>query len=1320
MKQQWFTKLGILGLACGLGLGVWAAEPGQGQRLRGFGTVAEAPFSAGSLPGVAFACDSPEHALLLLHKLGRDLAQTATVPATWQKVPLGGQEVPVLVRPGLGSFLLACQGQTVWAFTSPADKDLGAAFAEAQPRLAGARFFDAAYSYPVYLDKFSHYGIGSWYPLYWGESTPKGTANDMDSHFAFARKLDLTIQPNCGGYLLRNVLPKLREYGRPWHFAQWQEWSRELALMAPEELVLPNDKFTTMPSYYGQVSDGGRRLLEYRNWCFQNVVREYKQEPLLVDWLDPNGEVGPFGNFFYWDFSEGNRLNLVRYLQTVRGYTLKGLGQAWYGESRHFKSWNDVPIPMSYEFYGWREGDPVAAKTWRIHPAWQSQDAKANAELPWYARRNDCPPAVLDGVSKGWHKADFDDRGWAAFQLPGGEEGAAFWRSNRAQFWYRGTIEAPEKWLAKAKKAGRVYLTLATLTGARGWKNPDRVWVNGQEVANLWRQPGADIVGQLDVTALIRPGANTVVYLPAQASVGVGGPVFLTSRPREEFPFADAGVSARFRDWHEYINWCVMDKMEQTFKAIRSADPDRFIKMHAAEDKNHGIPLQARYGCFGHNTGEGGFFRPWDKRFGYPYGVPSSAEFGGYIESVPGLKRWLGWFTFEGLNAFDNFHNLQQMMYSVNKDVWTEYLPYLKLAPRRDIKRPDVALLWSPFNCNILPRPVPYCFDLGRGDLQSIGYSYVLASEATVHDGKIAGYPVLWDTGTWIMSPETVADIRAYVEAGGTFVALQETGRHGYDRRDTWPIADLTGFKVREVRPMTGSLSILVEQPLFRKLAGKTFFNRGKSIDYSDYNYADKCIALDPVAAECQAIARYEDGSIAIGLRQLGKGRVVVLGSPFWRDSYDGAGMWWPGEGQSLFLEDLLAGLGLKPLAAATTHDVWREHYLAANGTEEFLCLWNPFDSPRTFSVDWTTVNPAGALFDPKDGKPVPATVNGTAVHVEQITLGPLETRILATQPNRPPREAVQAWFAQLSRWWQASAPGQELQRPDLPVYELRLADQLRGKVLTGAGAAGFDAARLSAQAEPGPDWVRGAAQSFEELAGKPDAARRCFFHVSFAQPPSWRDGDTVLLYVRTFAHAVGDKIGPVDAWLNGERVLTQAKCVARGYNTLDGGAELPLAGKLRRDGPNVLVLGTGPNGFVGEVVVARRPAPAAELEVSGTWQVQADAASGLRPATLPGTLDGLFARKDDVVVPADWRHSRVFVSLSLADVTTFDSLAVNGKVIFHPVNWFAPVTYMDITPWVRFGAANQFTLFSKRATREWQPGKMAVQRLALQRVDQR
>ncbi|MHB9023027.1 MAG: hypothetical protein ACYC7E_02470 [Armatimonadota bacterium] len=1260
--------------------------------IRGFGKVDMAPLASTGLHGYTFQCENAQRAELFLHKLGRDMAQSSTVVTEWEEIMLDERKIPVLVRPGLGSFLLAAAGAKVLVFTTTQDRDLEIAYASAAPLLAGARFYAAKYRYPVYLDKFSHYGIGSWYPQYWGDNNTKGKPNNVDDHFVYAKKMGLTIQPNGGGYLLENLLPKIREYERPYHFAQWQEWTQELARMAPEELVMPGKNWSAMPHYYGQVSDGGKRLLTYRNWSFQQVVKRYVDDPLLVDWLDPNGEVGPHNFFYYWDFSEGNRMRFTEYLRTARGYTLASLGEAWYGNKGKFRSWDQVPIPMDYDLYGWERDSIQADRTWKMHPA-----------------------TLSEGLAKGYASEQCADGGWVSFPIPGNEMPAIFWRAAKPT-WYRGTLNVPQAWLKAHKTRGRIYLNALAFTSTGGWRNPDRLWMNGQEMTALSHCPGYTLAGQVDVTDVLHAGRNTIAFLPNNPWWGIAGPFFLTMKPWEEYPFKNSHLNARYYDWHTYVSWCIAEKMEATYKAIRSVDPNRYIKMHAANDKYLSIPLQAKYGGFGHNTGEGGFFRPWDRRFGYVRGVPASAEFGGGIETVRELRRWIGWFTFEGLNAFDNFHNIQQMMYTPTADTWETYMPYLKLANRRDIKKPDIALLWSSLNCHILSRPVPYCNDLGRGDLQSIGYSYVDVDESTIRDGLVKDYPVLWDTSTWLMSLETVQQIKAYVEAGGTFVALQETGRHTFTRYDAWPISDLTGFKVREVRPMTGTLSILHDQPLFKKLAGKSFYNRGKSIDYSDYNYADKCIVLEQAAPGTQVIARYADGGIAIGMRTLGKGRVVVLGSPFWRDSYDGAGMWWPGESQCVFLEDMLAGLGLKPLASSNSHEVWREHYLANNGTEEYLALFNPFDEPKTLTVDWTTVHPAGGLYDPKNGQPIEGTINGNTVHLDKVILPAMETLIVATQPARPPQEAVKDWFDHLALWWRSSAPGQPLTRPALPVYDIKLNDSLLGKMVNGDEYAKMNLIALSNGVDPGEGWSRATGRSPETLRWKSDPTRRGLFRCSFTLPASWSAKDDCTLSVRAFSYMPG-AAGPVDAYLNGVKVLDKVHSGASGYDKLAGGASGQVSAQLQFPGANTLVIVTGQFGFAGDVILSRKPAPSEQLEITGHWAVQQDTDTGITQTTLPGSFKGLFAEKRDITIPAAWKDSRVFIDISLGEKADYNAFAINGKMVLHPVNWFPAVTYMDITPWVKFGEANTLSLITLSATRGWAAGTLPIKRIVLQRV---
>jgi hypothetical protein len=1258
--------------------------PASAASLRGFGEVTSSPVSVAGLAGVVFHCDSPVHAVRLRQKLGRDFEQSATVAATWSRVDVAGKPFAVLSRPGIGSYLFASAGSTVYALTTGSTSALITSFESAAATLGAASGYDAAFVDDTYIDKFDHTGIGTWYPQAWGDKWTKGHVNTVDEHFAYAHKWSLTLQPNGGGPLLENLLPKIHEYSLPYHFAQWQDWSESLALLAPGDLFQPSPLFTYAPNYYGQVSFGSQKLEQYRNWEFQETMRKHVDDPLLVDWLDPNGEVDAAAWLIEWDASENNRLNYVKWLQGSKRYTPATLGEAWYGDPKRIATWDDVKLPLTYEFYGMKPGDIVANKTWRVHQS------------------------PLDaGLKLGYQSATLDSSKWPSFQMPGGEMPAIVWRSDKPT-WYRGSIDVTAKWLADRKKLGRIYLNVASLSSSRGWRSPDRLWVNGQEAGALSASPGVPINTQLDVTGLLHAGANTIAYLPANTDSGITGVFFLTSTRHEDYPFRDNKLNARYIDWHDYIAWAPLARVETTLKAMRGIDPHRAIKVHAAQNKDLFLPMIAKYGGYPHNTGEGGFLRSWDKRLGYPWGIPASAEFGGPIYDAQGLKRWIGFFSFEGLNAFDQFHNIQGMMYPEDvKDIWTKYMPYLHLANRWDIRKPDIALVWSSRNSRLLPRSLPYVFDLGRGDLQSIGYSYIYLDEASLAAGLAKDYPIVWDNGTAIMSKESVADITKYVKSGGTFVALQDTGRHTYHQRDAWPISSLTGFCVREVRGMTGVVSILKDQPIFTKLAGQSFYNVGKSVDYSSYNYADHCLVLDSAAPDTQVLARYDDGNVAIGMRKVGKGRVIVLGSPFWRDSYDQAGYWHPGEGQSAFLEDMLHGLGLEPLSASTNHAVWRERYTSDNGTEEYMVLWNQSDQVQTADYTWRTDRPATALYDPKDGRAFPASVAGNTVTLNALTLQPNETLILATQPNRDARETVDSWFAHLSLWWRSSAPGEAVQRPAVALDEVD-ADTVKGRIVPASAFAALDLASLSTPAGEAGDWnpklgfIRP-----ENLNIKTVASDHIVYRTVLPLPASWKQGDK---YRVEFKPVYATGYPQLSVWLNGAK-LDDVKATNRTTTRVDATAQVRLGA------PNVLVIVAPSDGYLGSVSIERQPAAAETIMVTGKFANQQSEDSGQVSITLPGKFSGLFATKSDVAIPASWRGSNVFIRIQPTDPWQFDSFAINGKVVFTPVSWHAPITYMDITPWVKFGSANTLTLLPHSAAQSWTPGPLGITSIALERV---
>ncbi len=1263
--------------ACLLSLLLLLADPRLfADHLRGFGSVQAGRLPAGQ--GMRFDCDSPAHAVLLIHKLARDMVLSATVPAQWVDVPLAGRSVPVLVRPGLGAYLVLAQGDTAYCFTVPAAgpdaASLARAFAFAAPRVPNAQLYDPSYVYPAFLDKWSDKGIGTWYTPYDPfNDDPPGLTDVVAPHFQYLKSNNLAVHVS-GTEATRETLPFIHAYQRPYHISQWHEWDADIARLDPSDLVTPGPLFSSWEDYYSGISFGGDRLQQYRDWVFQNTMQAFVHDPLLVDWDEPHGEIGPGAFQLLWDYGEENRAHFAGWLRATRGETLAALGQEWYGDPARFQTWKQVPIPFDYSLFGYDARTCLFAdRRWRLH----------SGELG-------------TGLAAGYQRSAFNDGKWVALSLPGGDAGAMIIDTHK-RFWYRAVVNVPAAYLRAHPQS--LFLAVASLTSGGGPDNPDHIWLNGVDLGGLSTAGGHFMFGSKNVSGLVHAGANHIAYCPA--SNFMPGTFYLSPKPLATYPFADSGRNARYTDWINYVSYCASEEERHTLQTMRGTDPDRPIKIMAAGDRDLFNPLMADYGGFLHNTGDEAFFSPWDRRSGYVWGLPASAESSGSMVAPVPWKRWLGWYTFECLNAFDNFIDVEAMMYSPTTPLWKQYFPYLHLSNRYDIRKPQIALLYSEPNVRLTG--VPFVFDLGRGDLQPLGYGFAYVDEPALHRGLADGYKVLWDCGTWHMTPQTVADIRRYVENGGTFVALQETGRNTFTQRDAWPIQSLTGFKVAAVRPMSGFVSVLNGQTLLTHLAGRNFENEGRSIDYSGYNFADKCVSLVPVASGTQAIARYRDGSIAIGMRRLGKGRVVVLGSPFWRDSDDHNGNWWPGDKQNQFVQDLLTGLGATPDVSADSTSVWRDRYVADNGTEEYLIFWNPSDSaPATLQAQWRADFPVSQLYDPKTGQPVPAQIQGRDVRLP-ITLQPLETLILAAQSVRPPADTLADWYRKTAGLWKSSLPGRVAAYPDLPVY-YRSFPTGTGKVVPTPSVTPARLADLSSAPFSETDWDARLSLIRPFYAGVTAAAGdTVLYRTSVAVPPPWAPGDRYVLRLKPDFDFRGS------VYLNG-RAVSPAGPTSRDTPGFD---VTPL---LKFGGVNTLVIATDRNGFVGSPDLWRQPRAAETMPITGAWSVRADEDHASTSVTLPGSFTGLFAQKS-VTVPARWRGSRVFIRIVCDTGAPLARYLVNDKMLFYST---AAPLYMDITPWVKLGRPNTILIQSRQSASAWQPGTVIVKSLQLERVPSR
>ena len=109
---------------------------------------------------------------------------------------------------------------------------------------------------------------------------------------------------------------------------------------------------------------------------------------------------------------------------------------------------------------------------------------------------------------------------------------------------------------------------------------------------------------------------------------------------------------------------------------------------------------------------------------------------------------------------------------------------------------------------------------------------------------------------------------------------------------------------------------------------------------------------------------------------------------------------------------------------------------------------------------------------------------------------------------------------------------------------------------------------------------------------------------------------------------------------------------------------------------------------------------------------MQVDEDHGTTENRLPGRFNGLFATRK-MVVPYSWSKSHVFLRVRWENQAP-GHLAVNGKVLFYDT---PTPSYMDVTPWIKFGQPNRFLIQSAKAMQSWEPGQVIIQSAILERV---
>jgi hypothetical protein len=527
--------------------------------------------------------------------------------------------------------------------------------------------------------------------------------------------------------------------------------------------------------------------------------------------------------------------------------------------------------------------------------------------------------------------------------------------------------------------------------------------------------------------------------------------------------------------------------------------------------------------------------------------------------------------------------------------------------------------------------------------------------EVDFERGNTTPYRVILDTNTCMMDESLVAQIEKWVRAGGIFVTFGETGRHTSTHVDAWPICRLSGYQVLDVAPRgrNQAFRLASDQPVFR------------DGDYwAAHNHGANLLVLKKAQPECRDLMLWQDGTVAAGMRPLGNGFIIQLGTT--------------PEPRRL-LGEILDWAKVRRIPAVA-EGVLMRHFVSNNGLYDVWALWSDSDKPRTTDLVIRNGLALKSVLDVETGKCLATQADAGGVRVVGLQFDAWQTRVLLT-PRGDIAAAPAAWFQLQRGWWKGTAaPGKPL--PDSPSkLTVDLSADWAFKPLPVEQT---DVASLVAPRFDDSTWKRTGLGIFT-IPDHPDV-RHAMFRKRFTVPATWNTG-RVTLWVQSWNS---------DTFLDAGRVFLDGQPLGPALRSGIAGSD--AGGVLRPGTTHVLAVEiTGPEkmplGVRGPAWIAYHPEPSARTELSGLWEISTDGLHYGPPATLPGPLVGKAARR---TVKIDARHAgRNVVVHAAADNYSLAGVLVNGRFVLRFRHNIGGEINLNITPWVKFGQDNELILVS-------------------------
>lgn len=1263
--------------------------------LRGYGKVAvefQGDEGSGTVRAFRFDAEDEKHAALMVGKFLADLDLSPGVSKSSRRI--GGKSFPVVMVQGGSVYTGFILGHTGRVIAADSMKALDA-FLTKSPWVVKA--VTTNLEYPKYLDRFDRYGWGfygfsgntnmhGWKERLPGAGPDADPADDMDFLQKYDFRFELWPQPGLFdtnysvgewpelwwqveeakkrnialGCRLYGEFPMVKELGdafeRPAPFLQGGWMRQDIA-----------QKTLTHPSWFSEKA----RLYMARQ--AQEQMRPLLKEN-ITSWMSPYGElVHDEWYNYHADYSPDALKDWHRTLKEKLDLGLPEVSAMFNRANQPFASWSEVPIPEIATFAGL---------------AGMIKEMQGN----WQVRLEATPD---EGLNAQWWNADTSEKSWETMDLPGSIKWHKFYRK---QSWMIHDFKLTSEELAGNAP---IYLySFAKMFGST--RVTSLVYLNGQKVGETGRW------GAWEVRQLLKPGQNRL----ALRSDNFTGRVFLSTEEPSVYPYLGA---ARNRLWVIFQDWLKdgkRDAWKVALSAMREVEPNVPIKFMAPMGfgTDRWIELATSFGGWPHFTGEGMWYYPWYKRYGFLYGLPGGSEMAGPEKDAAEMFMAMQRTFLAGLNSHDHVFFVQAATRVPEIKKWYEdHIAVLKQMGRYDIAGPQVLLFRSTNSAtNFMPAPIPalgektrefqsyWNWDIGRGTLQTIGQSNLYIDDGGLKDGKLSGYPILVDCGNEIITRESIQAIDQWVREGGTYVVLPFTGRCLPESPDSWPIKALTGCTVKAMRtPGKGSVVIAKDQTLFKELAGKTFEDNGSTKDCNDYEHNLISTELEP-SGDCTTVARFENGEPAIVVRKLGKGRVISLGSTFFRQVKDVQGMWLPSDLESIFYRDLFNGLGQPSVNSTDDFKILTQRYLTNNGLDDVVVLTSFADGDRNVTLTSSFERPPTHIYRAAGDKLEELKgfkLDGNTVTISNVKIPKSEVQVYYFRTGNAVA-AGEHWWNYQRRIWQ---PSQASKVDFSPISKPSLIDptlDLKADWKWTQEKPQDDTWRTAGKATDG--WKSWHLDVFNAVGA--DATRTLYATKTFSIPQDWlKDAGKTRLVAANWDGGPGRLTVANSAWrlwLNGQ--LLEKK-----------GFFNPEVGSLLKSGENILAMEIDPPakgkyiGVLGAVYLTHSKPPVETISLAGEWTGELDGT----PVSLhfPGIGKARWPSRK-FMVPADW-EDKYIVTYYAKDARNLSGQGSRQSSMGVIVNerevrrrhhhMFGNEVEVDITSLLNFGKENEFAPFS-------------------------